>query len=122
MMEVKRMTCINCPLGCSLEVSVNGDEISVRGNKCKRGQEYGINEVKDPRRIVTSTMKVTGGDKPLVSVKTDNEIPKTLIFEAMKIINQSSISAPVKIGDILIENILETGVNIVATSSVEFVK
>lgn len=121
MMEVKRMTCINCPLGCSLEVSVNGDDISVRGNKCKRGQEYGINEVKDPRRIVTSTMMVTGGDKPLVSVKTDNEIPKALIFEAMKIINQSSISAPVKIGDILIENILETGVNILATSSVEFV-
>lgn len=116
-MEVKKMTCINCPLGCSLVVSINGEDIQVSGNKCKRGQEYGINEIKDPRRIVTSTIKVTGGDRPLVSIKTDREIPKKLIFEAMKIINQRSIKAPVKIGDVLIENVLETGVNIVATSS-----
>lgn len=117
-MELRRMTCINCPLGCSLEVSINGEDIQVSGNKCKRGLEYGINEIRNPRRIVTSTMRVTGGDKPLVSVKTDKEIPKKLIFEAMKLINQTSTKAPLKIGDILIENILDTGSNIVATSSV----
>lgn len=117
-MEIRRMTCINCPLGCSLEVSINDEDIRVSGNRCKRGHEYGINEIKNPRRIVTSTMKVIGGDKPLVSVKTDKEIPKKLMFEAMGVINQSSAKAPVKIGDILIENILETGVNIVATSRV----
>jgi CxxC motif-containing protein len=118
-MEIKRMTCINCPLGCSLEVSINDEDIQVSGNKCKKGHEYGINEIKDPRRIITSTIKVLGGDKPLVSVKTDREIPKKLMLEAMEIIHQSSASAPVKIGDILIENILETGINIVATSSVK---
>ena len=115
-MEIRKMTCINCPLGCSIEVGINGDEIQVSGNKCKRGHEYGINEIKDPRRIITSTIKVLGGDKPLVSVKTDREIPKKLIFEVMKIINKSSINGPVKIGDILLENILDTGINIVATS------
>ncbi|MDF2674345.1 MAG: hypothetical protein K0R09_2613 [Clostridiales bacterium] len=115
-MEIRKMTCINCPLGCSLEVRINDEDIQVSGNKCKRGLEYGVNEIKDPRRIVTSTMKVISGDKPLVSVKTDSEIPKKLIFEAMKIISKSSINAPVKIGDILLENILDTGINIVATS------
>ena len=112
------MTCINCPLGCSLEVSIMGEDIQVSGNKCKRGHEYGLNEIKDPRRIVTSTIKVIGGDKPLVSAKTDREIPKKLMIEAMKIINQNKAIAPVNIGDILIKNILETGANIVATSSV----
>lgn len=116
-MEDVRMTCINCPLGCSLEVFVNGEDIEVRGNKCKRGMEYGINEIKDPRRILTSTMRLAGGDKPLVCVKTDREIPKKLIFEAMEVINQMTITAPVKAGDILIKNILGTGSNIVASSS-----
>lgn len=116
-MEEKKMTCINCPLGCCLEVLINGENIQVKGNKCKRGMEYGLNEIKDPRRILTTTMRLTGGDKPLVCVKTDKEIPKKLVFEAMKVINQMTITAPVKTGDILIENILGTGSNIVASSS-----
>lgn len=117
-MEIKKMTCINCPLGCSLEVGIDGEDIQVSGNRCKRGHEYGINEIKDPRRIVTSTIRVTDGDKRLVSVKTDKEIPKNLIFEAMRIMNKISVKAPVKTGDILIANILDTGANIVATSCV----
>lgn len=112
------MTCINCPLGCSLEISIDGENISVDGNRCKRGQEYAINEIKDPKRILTTTMKVADGDKPIVSVKTDREISKNLIFDAMKIINQMNLCAPVCIGDILIKNILQTGVNIIATSNV----
>lgn len=117
-MKVKKMTCINCPMGCSLEVTINNEEIQVSGNKCKKGVEYGNSEIRDPRRIVTSTIRVLEGDRPLVSVKTDREIPKKLIFEAMKIINQCNAHAPVRINDILIENILGTGVNIVATSNV----
>lgn len=117
-MEVRRMTCINCPLGCSLEVIVNGEDIHVSGNKCNRGLKYGISEIIDPKRILTSTMRVMNGDRPLVAVKTDREIPKDLIFEAMKLINRGSVKAPVKTGDILIRNILDTGSNIVATSTV----
>lgn len=117
-MEIRKMTCINCPMGCSIEVAVLGEEITVTGNKCKRGQTYGINEVRDPRRIVTSTIKVLGGDKPLTAVKTDREIPKKIIFEIMEEINRVSVVAPVKIGDVLIENVLGTGANIVATSRV----
>jgi CxxC motif-containing protein len=118
-MEKRKTVCINCPMGCSLEVTIDGENISVSGNTCKRGAEYGINEVRDPRRTVTSTIKVEGGDRPVVSVKTDRDIPKRLIFDIMKEINGKMGEAPVKIGDILIENVLETGANIIATSNVE---
>lgn len=116
-MEVKRMTCINCPLGCSLEVTM-GEEITVSGNKCKRGKEYALVEITDPKRIITSTVRVKDGEKALVSVKTDKEISKKLIFDAMKVINSVVVEAPVKIGDIIVSNILDTDVNIVATSNV----
>ncbi|TDT61366.1 DUF1667 domain-containing protein [Fonticella tunisiensis] len=116
-MEVKKMICINCPLGCSLEITIDGEEINVSGNKCKRGREYGISEIKDPRRIVTSTVRVLNGDKMLVSVKTSREIPKKLIFDVMKEINGVKLKAPVSIGDIVIKDILGTGVDVVATSN-----
>lgn len=117
-MEVRKMVCINCPLGCNLEVS-SGDEIKVSGNKCKRGQDYALAEITDPKRIITSTVRVDEGDRELVCIKTDKEIPKKLILDAMRIINNASIKAPVKIGDIIIEHIMDTDVNIVATSNVE---
>lgn len=113
----RKMTCISCPLGCQLEVEI-GENIIVSGNKCKRGEEYAKNEITNPKRIITSTVKVLGGDRPLVSVKTDREVPKSLIFEIMKEINKAEAVAPVEIGDIIIENVLGTGANVVATSKV----
>ncbi|CCC57744.1 DUF1667 domain-containing protein [Caloramator australicus] len=115
---IKNMTCINCPLGCQLKVEVDG-EIKVSGNKCKRGEEYAKNEITNPLRIITTTVKVEGGDRPLLSVKTDKEIPKSKIFDIMKEINKVKINAPVEIGDIIIENVLGTGANIVATSKIQ---
>ncbi|KRQ86286.1 hypothetical protein ABG79_01909 [Caloramator mitchellensis] len=115
---IKNMTCINCPLGCQLEVEVDG-EIKVSGNKCKRGEEYAKNEITNPLRIITTTVKVEGGDRPLLSVKTDKEIPKSKIFDIMKEINKVKTKAPVEIGDIVIENVLGTGANIVATSKIQ---
>lgn len=115
---IKNMTCINCPLGCQLEVEING-ELKVTGNRCKKGEEYAKNEIKNPTRIITSTVRVQGGDRPLLSVKTDKEIPKARIFDIMKEINKVAVNAPVEIGDIIIENVLGTGSNIVATSTIE---
>lgn len=114
-MEKKRMICINCPMGCSLEVDVYGDNITVSGNGCKRGEEYAKNEIKAPKRIVTSTIRVEKGERAMVSVKTDREIPKNRIFEIMEVIRNTRIKAPVKIGDIVIENVLGTGANIITT-------
>lgn len=112
----KQFTCINCPLGCQVVVTMDGDEIvNVEGNNCKRGEIYVRDEVKDPKRMVTSTLKVSGSKYYSVPVKTETAIPKGLIFQCMNEINNAEIKAPVHIGDIVVENVLNTGVNVIAT-------
>lgn len=112
----KQFTCINCPMGCQVVVTMDGEEITnIEGNNCKRGENYVRDEVKDPKRMVTSTVKVTGSKGYSVPVKTETAIPKGLIFDCMKEINNAEIKAPVHIGDVVIANVLDTGVNIIAT-------
>lgn len=118
-MSKTKITCINCPMGCPLEITIENDIINIRGNKCNKGKEYAIREITNPTRIVTSTVRVNGGERPVVAVKTQNEIPKKLIFEVMKEINKVIINAPVNLGDIVIENVLNTSVNVIATANVK---
>lgn len=113
----KELICICCPNGCHLKVDV--EKNSVSGNKCKRGEEYGINEVTHPVRVITSTAKVINGSLPVVPVKTKEAIPKELNFKCMQEINKTKVKAPIKVGDIIIKNVLNTGVNVVATKNVE---
>ena len=118
-MEVK-LTCIACPMGCPLSVEMDGDKvINVTGNTCPRGKVYGEKEVTNPTRIVTSTVKVSGGDSVMVSVKTKNDIPKGKIFDVVKALKDVEIPAPVKIGDVIIADVAGTGVDIVATKNVD---
>ena len=117
-METRELTCINCPLGCALTVTVDGDEISVKGNTCPRGEAYGKKEVTDPTRIVTSTVPVEGGDIARVPVKTASDIPKGRIFDVMKDIRSASAKAPVCIGDVIVKNAADTGVDVIATRDV----
>ena len=118
-MEKKTLTCINCPLGCALTVEMNGDEVvNVTGNTCNRGDVYARKEMTDPTRIVTSTVKVTGGESDTVSVKTREDIPKDKIFECIRELKNVTIQAPVGIGDVIVANIADTGVDIVATGNV----
>lgn len=119
-MEVKNLTCINCPMGCSLTVEMNGDEVvSVSGNTCSRGDAYARKEVTNPTRIVTSTVKVTGGKSDMVSVKTKEDIPKGKIFECIKELQGVQVQAPVHIGDVIAADIADTGVDVVATKNIE---
>ena len=119
-MEKRELICIGCPLGCMLTVEIdNGEVVNVTGNTCPRGKTYAEKEVTNPMRIVTSTVRVTGGDRPMVSCKTASDIPKGKIFEVAKALKEVEASAPVKIGDVLIENVAGTGVAIVATSKAE---
>ena len=111
----RKLTCINCPFGCSLTVTIEEDKISVSGNRCKRGEAYGIKEVTNPTRTVTGSVRVKGGELPLVSVKTVPEIPKDKISEVMQEIHGCTICAPVSIGDTIISNVAGTGADIVAT-------
>ncbi len=112
---VKNVTCTVCPMGCAIEVTINGDEMSVKGNTCKRGEVYARAEVTCPTRVLTSTMKCEDG--AIVSVKSRSALPKEKMFECMSVINSTAIKGNVKIGDTLIENILGTGVDIIATSN-----
>ncbi len=111
---MKELICIVCPKGCHLTVDEeNGYAVS--GNHCPRGEEYGKNEVIAPKRTITSTVKINGGLYPRMPVKTDKPIPKELIFDAMKLLDAVELTAPVNVGDVVIENVLGTGTNFVAT-------
>lgn len=118
-MEERKLTCIGCPMGCPLTVTMEaGEVISVTGNTCKRGDIYARKEVTNPTRIVTSTVRVTGGDADMVSVKTKEDIPKGKIFECVKALKTVEVPAPVHIGDVLLKDVAGTGVDIVATKNV----
>lgn len=116
----KKLTCIGCPLGCALTVEVEQDEvIFVSGNTCPRGDAYARKEVTDPTRIVTSTVRVTGGSAPVVSCKTKTDIPKGKMFDVTNALRSVSVTAPVHIGDVLLRDVAQTGVDVVATKNVE---
>lgn len=112
----RELICIVCPKGCHLKVDINNENVT--GNGCKRGFVYGLNEVKEPKRIVTSTVKIYGVSGKVVPVKTEKEIPKDKIFDIMKEINKVEVRLPIKVGQVIIENILETQVYIIATKSI----
>ncbi len=117
-MEVRELICIGCPLGCPLTVKMDGDEIQVSGNTCKRGEDYAKKEVTNPTRIVTSSVHVDGGEIEMVSVKTKSDIPKGKIFAIMEEIRKVTVTAPVAIGDVVIPDCAGTGVPVIATKNV----
>ncbi len=123
-MEKKEMVCIVCPMGCQMEVVKNElseEGYEVWGNQCLRGKVYGIKEMTNPTRVLTTTVKITEGSLPRLPVSTKGAIPKGLMMEAMKVINRTAVNAPVRVGDVIIKNILDTGVNVVATRSMKAV-
>ncbi len=114
----KNIICVACPMGCgvTVEIADNGDILSVTGNTCKRGDIYARAECTNPVRSLATTVKVNGGIHNVVPCKSAGSLPKEKIMDCMEIINNAHVNAPVKLGDILIENILNTGINIVATN------
>ncbi|MBQ9549752.1 MAG: DUF1667 domain-containing protein [Lachnospiraceae bacterium] len=119
-MTTKELTCIGCPMGCLITVQMEkGEVISVEGNTCQKGDIYARKEVTNPTRIVTSTVVIKDGDKPRLSVKTKNDIPKDKIFEVMKDIDAADVTAPKHIGDVVVSNVAGTGVDVIATRNIE---
>ncbi len=118
-MTTEKLICIVCPIGCHLEVDTSEDEYKVAGAVCKRGERYAIKKLKSPTRLLTTTVKTKDLKTKFIPVRTSKEIPKDKIFQCMKEINAIIVTRPVKMGDILIENILDTGVNIIASKSAE---
>ena len=110
----RTLTCIVCPLGCTLEVELDGKTVvSVTGNTCPRGKVYAETECVAPMRTVTSTVRCTDGT--LVPVKTDRTIPKECVFECMKRINSATVSLPISVGDVILEDVF--GANVIATQN-----
>ena len=118
------LTCIICPMGCSMEVTVETDAsghkkvTAVKDNGCKRGEQYAAKELQNPTRTLTTTIKVEGGVLPLVPVKTAGEVPKASLLQCMEVVRRAGCKAPVKRGDILLYDLLGTGINVIACADV----
>ncbi len=115
---MKELVCIVCPRGCRLQVDEDNG-YAVTGNSCPRGEEYGKNELQHPTRVLTTTVRVTGGVHRRLPVKTSTAIPKDLLFEAMEVANAVSVAAPVQPGQVIVENLLGTGADLVAGRGIE---
>ncbi len=122
-MEEKKFICVSCPLGCGLTVTLdNGEVVQVKGNSCPRGAAYAKSEVKDPRRVFASTVRVKGGKLPVCPIRSKTPAPKDKLFDIAEAVAKLEIKAPIQIGQILIHNVCDTDVDIVASRDLEAVK
>ena len=118
---MKELICIVCPQGCHLKVEEENG-LTVTGNSCPRGAEYGKMELTHPTRVVTSTVRCEGGLYPRCPVKTDRAVPKELMFRVMEALEGVALTAPVAVGQVVVENICGTGANVVATRNLPRLK
>ena len=117
MMCGKIITCIICPLGCAIEVTDKGDNnLIIRKYQCKRGKKYAEEEYLAPTRILATTVKIKNYIYPVISVRTRGAVPKKLIFDCMNILKTVEIEGPVSVGDVVFENILNSGIDVITTS------
>ncbi|MEW9095829.1 MAG: DUF1667 domain-containing protein [Clostridiaceae bacterium] len=116
----KTVVCTTCPLECTLKLTINNDAIeSISGNKCSRGIDYAKLEFIDPQRVFTSTLLIKDNDREaLLPIRSSKPISKKLFKEIIEIINKTEVNPPIKMGDIIIHNILNSGINIVASRTI----
>ena len=112
---MKKMYCITCPTGCELTVHDGGEEPVVEGNGCKRGIDFAIAETTNPTRTLTTTVRTVFPDMPVLPVRTDREIPKDKIMDAMRALRGERIERRLECGDTVAENVADTGVRVIAT-------
>ncbi len=117
---LKILTCIVCPIGCDIVAEIDNNTIkSIKGNKCAKGTTYLKNEIYNPMRTIATSVCVSKGDLPLVSVRVDKPILKAEIFNVMNIIKKIQLEAPVNIGDIIIKNVAGLDANVIATKNIK---
>ena len=116
---IKKLTCIECPKGCLLSIDIeNCRVVKVSRNECPKGEKYAIQEIENPMRILTSAVLAKGLSLKMVPVRTDKPIPKSKIMEAMGEIKKIRLRNPVKTGEVVLENLLNIGANVIATRDV----
>lgn len=108
-------TCINCPLGCPVTVIPVKGGLEVKGHECKRGQEYALQEYRDPRRTLTGTVRIEGGFLPRLPVKTADPLPRAMLMKAAEALSTVTVRAPVRCGQIVASDLAGSGVNLLAT-------
>jgi len=113
-MSEKSITCTRCPMGCTLTVTDQAGILTVTGNGCFRGEEYGRSEYTCPVRTLTTTVRVIGGTEPLLPVRTNRPVPKDKLMDCMALIRELTVTAPIHTGHVLVENIADTGASLVA--------
>ncbi len=111
---MKELICIVCPRGCHLKVDENND-YSVSGNNCPKGAEYGHRELTNPTRVLTSIVRIKDASITCCPVKTNKPIPKAMIMDVMGTLKNIELTSPVKIGDVVIENVCNTGADWIVT-------
>ena len=113
---MRELICIVCPNGCTLRCVEEGGRLTVSGNRCKRGEAFALEEIENPMRTVTSTVRTAFPGMPVLPVRTSREIPKGRVFDVMAAVNGVCVSAPVRRGDVILENVLGLHADIVATA------
>ncbi|MBE6831025.1 MAG: DUF1667 domain-containing protein [Ruminococcaceae bacterium] len=117
-MTTKQYVCIVCPMSCSIELTDDSGVLTVEGNTCKRGEEYAKNEYTDPKRMITTTVGLRGSRLRCLPVISREAVPKKLLRDCMKQLYATVVDAPVRQGDVIVANILGTGVDIIAARSI----
>lgn len=115
---MKDVVCTVCPIGCKMKVEKSNEEYVVTGNSCDRGIEYGINETINPVRVLTTTVKLIDSEDKMLPVRTEKAIPKNKIFECIKLLNKVKVKPPINIGEVIVENILGMGINVISSKDI----
>jgi CxxC motif-containing protein len=115
MPDPKKIICITCPKGCEAAVSKEGDSIQIKGKICKKGKAHFMQEFTEPMRTLTSTALVEGTSQRRLPVRTRGPIPKKDLFRAMDVVAQTRVNPPVRIGEVIIPNLLGTGVDLISS-------
>ncbi len=115
---IDRLTCLLCPIGCELEVETDGERIDVRGHQCDKGPDFAAEEVLRPKRNLAASVPLRGTSDRMVSVRLSDRVPRELLFPILAEIAILRPAAPVRRGDVLIKNVLGSGVDVIATRTV----
>lgn len=115
---MKQLVCIVCPRGCTMTLEGEGKDVKVSGNSCKRGAEFAVSEMTEPKRTICTTVKTAFPDVPVLPVRVSKEIPKDRIFDVMAEINKVTVKEKVKRGEVIIKDVSGLGADIIATSGV----
>ena len=121
--KILNTLCVSCPVGCAIKVTYEGDKVlKVEGNTCPRALAFAQKEISNPERVFATTVRVIGGKLPVCPVRSRGPVPKSQVFEISRAVAALSVEAPIEIGQVILANACDTGVDIIASRSLEAVE